>query len=86
MDKKTSFPKVAADKVIVPRKIRAQIFISKSNDDNEFAFVKDIISKENIPWFNGDNTNLCQQSGHSRSHRNQCISFLLISHLQITLQ
>ena len=52
--KNPEMPEYAAENVILPLKILSSIIISKEramNDD--FAFLNDVISFENIPEFNG---------------------------------
>ena len=72
-------PEYAAKNVILPLKILSRIIISKERAmHNDFAFLNDVISYENIPEFNGYNTKLCRQSRHIMSPRNKAVYMPLI--------
>ena len=45
--------------------VQSQKTSKQISDENDFAFLQDVIEQEKCPEFNGYNTRLCREQGHS---------------------
>ena len=69
----------SAYNIILPLKVMIHTVIAKQRTmHNDFEFFKDVISSENVPEFNGYNTNLSRLAGLSVSPRNKAVHMPLI--------
>ena len=76
---KPKMPVHAARKSVMPLKILAEMtIVSTRAQDIDFAFLKEMSSKGNCPEFNGYNTQVCREQGHSPKPKTKAMYMPLI--------
>ena len=77
--KQPEMPKRAASKTVLPLKVLVHKFLAeRRSKESDVAFLQDVLTKSDCPEFNGYNTRISREQGHSYRPRTRAIYLPLI--------